>query len=167
MLTISKDTVAIFHYTIFTPDGEIIDSSRDKGPSAYIYGQNGIPRTLERALVNKTVGETFTVIVPPEEGYGVFDDSPEAYVTVCKRDLPAGLEFQKGFPIVRKSDGGPEANFYIHDYADGVFTLTQNHPYAGITMVFEIEIIGMREALPIEREHLHPHGLDGTSGCSH
>ena len=46
-------------------------------------------------------------------------------------------------------------------------TFTSNHPLAGKTLTFDVEIVGVRPANPEELEHGHPHGIDGTAGHHH
>ena len=162
MSTLSKDKVGIFHYTLTTTDGELIDSSDGRDPLPYLHGNGNIVSGLEREMEGKSVGDSFTTVVAPEEAYGLLDESEDAYMEVGEERLPEGMEFQKGFPIHAELEDGTVVTFYMHDYADGVFTLTQNHPLAGVTLVFAIEVVGIRDASTAELEDGQPHGLDGT-----
>ena len=150
VIIIDKGKVVSFHYTIATLDDELIDTSKGREPSSYLHGYGGIAMVLERELAGKKIGDQFTVSVPPEEGYGVLDASEEAYTQVPKAELQEGLWFQKGFPVSRKLADGTERTMYMHDYRDGVFILTNNHPLAGVTMLYTIEIVAVRQALPME-----------------
>ena len=150
MSSIGKGKVVTFHYTITGLEGELIETSNGRTPSSYLHGYGGLAPVLERELTGKGMGDRFTVLIPPEEGYGIFDQSEQAYETVVKEELPDGIWFQKGFPVPKKQPDGTETTMYMHDYLDGVFVLTHNHPLAGITMVYNIEIVGVRDALPME-----------------
>ena len=162
MSTISKDKVVIFHYTLTSEDGELIDSSEGNDPLPYLHGHGNIVFGLERQMTGKSIGDSFTVEVPPEEAYGLFDESEDAYMEVEEERLPEGIEFQQGFPIQAELEDGTVVTFYMQDYTDGVFTLTQNHPLAGWTLIFTIEIVDVRDANPEELEDGQPHGIDGT-----
>ena len=162
MSTLSKDKVGIFHYTLTTADGELIDSSEGRDPLSYLHGNGNIVPGLEREMEGKSVGDSFTAEVAPEEAYGLLDESEDAYMAVEEERLPEGIEFQQGFPIHAELEDGTVVTFYMHDYADGVFTLTQNHPLAGVTLVFDIELVGVRDATAAELEDGQPQGIDGT-----
>ena len=150
MVDIGKGKVVTFHYTVTSLEGDFIDTSKGRRPSSYMHGYGVIAPVLERELSGKQKGDQCTVVIPPAEGYGVFDDSEKAYTKVSKDELPDGIWFQKGIPISKKLEDGKEIIMYMHDYEDGVFVLTHNHPLAGVTMVYNIEIIGVRKALPME-----------------
>jgi len=149
MTIIDRNTVVSFHYTVSSLDGDIINTSEGDGPSSYLHGYGNIASFLEKEFTGKKGAERFTVILPPDEGYGLFDAGEDAYTTVPKEEMPKGIWFQKGFPIQRIIDG-KEMTMYMHDYVNGAFVLTKNHPLAGVTLVYDIEIIAVRAALPLE-----------------
>ena len=167
MSSITKDQIGIFHYRLSSPEGEELDSSEGKDPIPYLHGHGNIIPGLEKEMEGRTIGDIFTVVVMPEDAYGAFDETENAFMKVPKSALPEGIQFQKGMPLIAEGDQGEQKTVYMHDYHDEVFTFTTNHPLAGNTLVFAVEIVGIREALPVELEHGHPHGLDGTGGHHH
>ena len=65
-----------------------------------------------------------------------------------------------------ETEQGP-VPLWMEAFEEGVFTFTTNHPLAGETLIFAVEIVGIRDALDVELEHGHPHGIDGTGGHHH
>ncbi|NQZ58944.1 MAG: FKBP-type peptidyl-prolyl cis-trans isomerase, partial [Lentisphaeraceae bacterium] len=74
-MKIADKSVVEMHYTLTNGQGEILDSSEGRDPLTYIQGTSSIVPGLEKALDGKTTGESLQVTVPPEEGYGVRDES--------------------------------------------------------------------------------------------
>ena len=167
MTTLTKDKVGIFHYNLTSSDGELIDTSHDRDPLPYLHGHGNIIPGLEREMEGKTIGDKFTVVVIPSEAYGEIEEGEDAFMQVPKEQLPEGIQFQPGMQLIAEGENGEQLPVFMTDYKDGVFTFTTNHPLAGITLVFAIEVIGIREALAVELEHGHPHGIDGDQGHHH
>ena len=162
MTTISKDKVGIFHYELTSSDGELIDTSLDREPLPYLHGHGNIIPGLEKEMEGKAIGDSFTVVVVPAEAYGEIDESDDAFMQVPKEQLPDGIQFQLGMQLIAEGEDGEQLPVFMTDFQDDVFTFTTNHPLAGITLVFAIEVVGVRDALASELEKGQPHGIDGT-----
>ena len=165
MSTITKDKVGIFHYTLTNNAGEVLDSSAGQEPMAYLHGYHNIIPGLEKQMEGKAIGDKFTAIISPAEGYGEYND--EAFIQVPREQLPPGIQFQKGMQLIAEDEQGNPMPVWMDSYADDIFTFTFNHPLAGVTLTFAVEIAGIRDALAVELEHGHPHGIDGTGGHHH
>ena len=152
MTVVDRNSVVTFHYTVNSLEGDTINTSRSGDPSSYLHGYGNIATFLEQEFRGKKSGDRFTVVLPPDKGYGRYDNSDEAFVTVPKETMPKGIWFQKGFPVQRLNKDNKNCTMYMHDYRGGSFTLTSNHPLAGVTLVYNIEIISVRSSLPMERK---------------
>lgn len=157
-MQIAERCVAAFHYTLTNAQGEIIDSSAGREPLAYLHGAGNIVSGLEREMAGKSAGDTFNVVVAPEEGYGVRHDGlmqqvPRAAFQGVDRVEP-GMQFQTN---------GPQGPMTVTVAAvDGdTVTIDGNHPLAGQALHFAIEIVEVREASAEEVMHGHVHGPDG------
>ena len=80
--------------------------------------------------------------------------------TLGRGMLQPGLQL-----IAEDQEGNPQPIWFV-TVDDNAAVFTTNHPLAGRTLNFAIEIVGVRDALPIELEHGHPHGVDGTDSHS-
>ena len=65
-MTITKGSVVLFDYTLTDDEKEIIDSSKDGGPLAYLQGEGQIVRGLEKAMEGKKAGDSFKISVTPD-----------------------------------------------------------------------------------------------------
>ena len=75
METIQNNFVVEIDYTLTDENGEVLDSSSDRSPLAYIHGLGHLIPGLENEIQGKVVGDSFTATIPPEQAYGVYDEN--------------------------------------------------------------------------------------------
>lgn len=157
-MQIAERCVASFHYTLTNDAGEVIDSSSGREPLAYLHGVGQIVPGLESALEGRQAGDSFSVDVPPEEGYG---PRHEGLIQQVPRDAFRGVdELQVGMQF--QAQGPQGALSVVISAIDGdLVTVDGNHPLAGQTLHFAIEITEVREASDEELQHGHAHGAGG------
>ena len=157
-MAIEKDKVVSIDYTLTGDNGQVLDSSAGKEPLAYLHGTGSIVPGLEAALDGKGAGDAVKVTVTPEEGYG--ERNPELLHVAMReqfgdlKDIEVGMQFRAG------SDDDAVVVTVVSVEGDRV-TLDGNHPLAGVTLNFDVKIVGVRAATAGEIEHGHPHGSGG------
>lgn len=154
MSTIAAKKVVSIHYTLTSGDGEELDSSAGGEPLAYLHGADNIVPGLERQLEGKAVGEKVKAVVPPHEAYGEHSGMAPQPVP---RSAFEGAEPQEGMPLVLEDDEGNEAQFWIAEVHDEVVMLSPDHPLAGVTLCFDVEVVEIRDATDEELAHGHAH----------
>jgi FKBP-type peptidyl-prolyl cis-trans isomerase SlyD len=159
-MNIEQDAVVTIAYTLTDDDGNVVDSSKDTGDLAYLHGHQNIVPGLEEALSGKAVGDQISTSIAPEKGYG---DREEQLVFQVPRDrLPQDQDLEIGMQFRAQASDGQEMIVAIAEIGDELVMLDANHPLAGQTLNFEVEIKGVREATPDELEHGHVHGDGGV-----
>jgi FKBP-type peptidyl-prolyl cis-trans isomerase SlyD len=156
---IADGAVGLFHYTLRDDAGEILDSSAGREPMAYLHGHHNIVPGLESAMVGKAAGDHFQVQVEPAQAYGEYN--PDAVTKVHRSQFPANYDPEVGEPVHATAQDGSPMTMFVIKKEGAYYTLTFNHPLAGKTLHFEIEVVSVREALPVELEHGHVHGPGG------
>jgi len=135
-----------FHYLLRDGSGRLIDTSRGGAPMPFTEGAGQVIEGLEEQLRQMAAGEKRTVVVPPERAYGAHDAGlvqrvPRARLPVG--ELKVGDQFQTGpdraAPIVT-----------VLAIEDDEVLLDANHPMAGQTLRFEVEVVAVRPATPEE-----------------
>jgi FKBP-type peptidyl-prolyl cis-trans isomerase SlyD len=159
---VTDSCVGIFHYVLTDDQGEVIDESREGVPMPYLHGAGNIVPGLETAMAGRKVGEKFQVAVVPEEGYGVRVE--DCMMTVPREQFPDDLPIEIGMPVMAEGGDGVPVTLWITNIGESDVTVDANHPLAGATLNFAIEVVGVREPTADELEHGHPHGLDGHTG---
>jgi len=157
-MKIGKDKVVLMHYELKNDKGEILDSSKEKEPLAYIHGKSNIIAGLEKQLVEKKVGDKLNVTVAPEEAYGVKDEHRIFNVGMSK--FEGDEELKVGMQIELEVKGEMQVGIVAEINGDKV-TLDLNHPLAGETLTFDVEIMEVRDASTEELAHGHVHGKGG------
>lgn len=157
-MDIQRHRVVSFHYTLRDAEGEEIETSRGGDPSVYLHGANNILPALERALTGKAEGDVFSVSLPAADAYGTRD--PERRQRVPIKHLIYQGKLRPGLTVqVNTSEGRVHATAI----KVGKFSadLDTNHPLADRDLVFDIEIVAIREASEEEIAHRHVHGPGG------
>lgn len=158
-MNIAESNVVRFHYTVSEDGGEKLESSHDRGePLTVMIGQGGLIAGLEKALIGKAQGDTFEVTVPPEEGYGELREGFQQ--RVAKKYFRDAARLKPGMQTVLSTSQGPRLVTVIKLGAS-VIDVDLNHPMAGKTLKFDVEVVEVREASEEEKAHGHAHGPGG------
>ena len=157
-MTITKGSVVLFDYTLTDDERDIIDSSKEGGPIAYLHGEGQIVKGLEKVMEGKKTGDSFSVTVSPEEAYGLPDAAKIAVVSADH--IEGGDELEEGMQLEASNEQGEQIVVVSKIEGDKV-TLDGNHPLAGMTLHFDITIREVRAATAEEIAHGHVHGPGG------
>lgn len=133
-----------FHYTLRDANGRVLDTSRGGGePLNFVEGAQQIVPGLEQVLVAMTMGERREVVVPPEEAYGVHE--AELVQRVPRGQLPIEGEVRVGDQFLAGPDRHAPVVTVVAVEGETV-TLDANHPLAGATLHFDVELVATRPA---------------------
>lgn len=156
---IGKYSVVSFHYRLTDADGAAVETSRDGEPTVYLHGASNILPAMEKAFEGRTAGATFNISLAPADAYG--ERRADALQRVPAKYLSHEGKVKPG-QIVRLhlKDGGQQPVTVIKV---GKFSVDvdANHPLAGKTLNFDIEVVDVRQASEEEIAHGHAHGPGG------
>ncbi len=158
-MQVGKDKVVSIHYTLKDETGEVLDTSQGREPLDYLHGSGQIIPGLENHLEGKVKGDQLSVVIEPDEGYGQRDETLVYEVPRSEFDdseeIEVGMQFRVG------AQGGNLIVSVAQVEGDTV-TLDGNHPLAGVSLAFDVSVVGVREATEEEvKASQHVHG----SGC--
>jgi peptidylprolyl isomerase len=132
------DTVKV-HYTGKLENGDVFDSSKEREPFEFTVGNKAVIPGFEKGVVGMGVGDTKTIEIPPEEAYGAKQD--ELVVEVQKSEFPDDITPTIGQRLqIKQQDGNPIV-VTITELTEESITLDANHPLAGYTLFFDVELI--------------------------
>jgi FKBP-type peptidyl-prolyl cis-trans isomerase SlyD len=160
-LPIADGRVVVLNYTLRSDAGELIDHSDADDPMAYLHGADNIVPGLEKALTGQTVGFKSKVVVEPAEAYGEREDEPPHVVP--RNAFPEDEEIEVGSQFMAEGDDGEAEPIWVVAIEGDKVLVDSQHPLAGETLHFEVEVLAVREATADELTHGHPHGPDGHS----
>lgn len=151
-MEITDGRVATIHYTLTDGSGQLIDKSAPDSPLSYLHGAGNIVPGLESALAGKRVGDNVSAEVPPEQGYG---PRHEGMVQDVPRSAFPDIDaVQPGMQFEARTERGPLLVTVTAIGSEHV-TVDGNHPLAGKTLHFEVEVAGVREATEEESNQGH------------
>jgi FKBP-type peptidyl-prolyl cis-trans isomerase SlyD len=136
-------------------DGVVIAKTDEETGSFYLHGAENIPPGLEKALAGKKVGDKFEVVVAPGEAFGEKQDVEPLAVPLEQVEEADGVEVGANV-MVEASDGEVHMLFVAGVDEENMY-LDPNHPLAGVELKFDVEVISIREATELEKDHGHPH----------
>ncbi len=159
-MKVGLDHVVKFHYELSDTEGNALESSRDGDGLAVLQGHHNVIRGVEDALFNREVGDQFRVTVPPELGYGLRQEGLTKRVS--KKHLIGTRKPKTGETLAMRVDGHVR-QVKVLKVGGSVLDVDLNHPMAGQTLVFDIEVLEVREAEPEELAHGHAHAAGGQA----
>ncbi len=139
MLQVTKGDLVQVHYTGKLSDGEEFDSSRDEAPLKVEIGAGQLIQGFEDGLMGMSIGESKTVIIPPDQAYGFRHEEMVRAVTLDQ--LPDGLEVQEGMVLESSDQQGHRVELRVTEIDGDKVVLDMNHPLAGETLTFDIEVV--------------------------
>jgi FKBP-type peptidyl-prolyl cis-trans isomerase SlyD len=157
-MQIEQNKVVVFHYTLTDEQESFNETSRDAEPVAYLHGHRNIVPGLETAMAGRQAGDTFSVTLTPEEAYGPRNE--EAVQRVPIKHLVRPGKLAPGQMVTVNTTQGQRAARVVKVGRFNV-DIDLNHPLAGHTLSFDIEIIEVRDASAEEIRHKHAHGPGG------
>jgi len=153
---VQPKSVVSIEYTLKDDKGEVLDKSEGE-PLVYIHGVGNLVPGLEKALEGKAAGDSLSVTLTPEQGYGNRDEKLVRKLPLRKiRD--ARPQPGKSYP----AEVGDRMRMVLVTGVSGDYaSIDANHALTGMTLHFEVKIVEVREATAEELSHGHAHGKGG------
>jgi FKBP-type peptidyl-prolyl cis-trans isomerase SlyD len=162
-MEVGKNSIVSMHYRVATSEGEHVDQSEEGHPMVYLHGHGQIIPGLESALIGKKTGDKVEAEIKPSDAYGDYDRALD--LRVPKSLFPGDVQkkLKPGFQFMAEHPSKKEENvlYTVHRLENDDVLVSGNHPLAGQTLMFKVEIVDVRPATQEELEHGHAHGEGG------
>jgi len=146
-MEIAHRRVATVHFTLSDDAGRQLVTTRGHDPLVYMHGSGSIIVGLEAALEGRSAGDTFTVDIPPERGFGPRHDS---LVQTLPRSIFSGSSTPAvGEKLRAQTEKGP-LDVLVTALSDDAITVDGNNPLAGRVLRADVEVMAVRVATPQE-----------------
>ncbi len=161
-MKIEDDVWVTVRYRLFDSLGEALEPTQRE--LTYLQGGYGaVFPGIEAALAGHDVGYATRVHLEPEDSFGDYD--AELVRLASRSQFPDNLEIGMTFEGVPGEDD-EDLLYIVTDMTDEAVVLDANHPLAGMSLRFDIEVVDVRAASEdeIERERAlaeDPGELDG------
>jgi peptidylprolyl isomerase len=146
----SGDTIAV-DYTGKHEDGNIFDTSEGKAPLTFTVGAGMLIKGFDTAVIGMKKGESKTVTIPPEEGYGLRNE--DAFVDVPRMHFPEEIPLAEGLQLELQDPNGRPVPARVVEIGEESVKMDINHSLAGKPLIFDITINDTGLAPPAPPEH--------------
>lgn len=160
-MTVEDNKVITINYTLTNDQGETIDESND-GSFCYLHGADNIIPGLEKELSGRAKGDKFKLVIQPEDAYGEYNT---AITQVVERAMFGDEAVEVGMQFHAEADEGGMVMITISEINGDQITIDGNHPLAGVTLHYDVNVCDIRDATEEELSHGHVHSHDHS--CSH
>ena len=171
-LAIAPDTVVTLSYVLFDQRGEAVDRVSQAEPLTYVHGYAQLVPGLERQIEGLKAGERGVFTVPADEAFGEHDD--DAVFEVDKTDFPDAGDVVVGDEFMAEGPDGEPVAMRVLEVRPDAFVVDTNHPLAGQSVRFEVEVGSVRAAredeiaaAQAELEQVIAAENDESCGCGH
>ena len=161
-MTVTDDRAVAFHYKLaeVNKEGEVgpwLETSSADQPLWYLHGHGNVISGLEAAMLGKKVGDKIAITLAPEEAYGERQSNSFQRVPIKHLRLTAAQKkLVPGMVVGVQTNRGVVSALIVKAGRFNV-DIDTNHPFAGRTLHYEVEIVVVRDAGAEEIEHGHAH----------
>ncbi len=131
------------NYWLKNPEGDVVDTSEGGEPMMFVEGSRKVIPGIQKAVIGRAIGDYIEVSVPPALAYGEHLQELLAVMPVSAFDgvpeIKVGMKFQT-------NTGGQAKVVKVVDVTNDQVMVDANHPLAGITLNFDLEILDIRTA---------------------
>ena len=165
-MAIENNNVVTLNYILHTieENGEktFVEQTTTENPLTFLYGVGMMLPKFEENIAGLNEGDKTAFDLAAVDAYGERDDRAIA-------QLPADMFKETGLPplgevLPLQDNQGNQFRAVVVDVTPEAVVADLNHPMAGKTLSFEIEVLNVRPATEEELSHGHAHGIDGTQG---
>jgi FKBP-type peptidyl-prolyl cis-trans isomerase SlyD len=158
-MPLKSNQVVTMNFILKDDAGNVLDSTEGNEPFSFISGGNQILPKLEEKVGEMLIGSKKDVVLKPEDGYGTYQE--DAVRIVKRSEFPEDIEIGKGMSFLAKSPQGKDMQFLVKEINGDDITVDFNHPLAGKTLHFNLELLNLRDATQEELDHGHVHVAGG------
>ncbi|MAS24609.1 MAG: peptidylprolyl isomerase [Oceanospirillaceae bacterium] len=141
---IQQGSKVSMHFAIKLPDGQVVDSTFEKAPAEFAMGDGNLLPGFEEYLVGLVSGDHKEFAIPPEKGFG--QPNPQNMQEMKLSDFPVDMPVAPGLMVSFADAQGSELPGVIHSVEGNWVTVDFNHPLAGKTLTFEVQILEVQDA---------------------
>ncbi|AIN60285.1 FKBP-type peptidyl-prolyl cis-trans isomerase SlpA [Pseudomonas sp. TE6288] len=138
---IGQNTEVTLHFALHLENGDTVDSTFDKAPATFKVGDGNLLPGFENALFGFKAGDQRKLSIAPENAFG--QHNPQN-VQVMPRSQFEGMELSEGLLVIFNDAANTELPGVVKAFDDNQVTIDFNHPLAGKTLNFEVQILDVK-----------------------
>ncbi len=123
---------------VLTVDRKVVNKTGAGETLTYVQGMRQIIPGLEEKLLNMKLGEKKHLTITPDKAYGMLDS--EAFLNIPRKSIQRSSKLKVGSTLTAQYEGKPMQGTVMEMDKENV-SLNLNHPLAGKTLEYDIEIV--------------------------
>ena len=142
MNLVKKSSRVTLHFELSLEDGQIVDSNFAQIPASFVFGDGSLLPDFELALLGMSVGQEASYVMSPEKAFG-------AHNTNNLQRMPRSqfaMDLEEGMVISFADMKKNELPGVIADIEEKEVVVDFNHPLAGRSLTFRVQIVAIEEA---------------------
>lgn len=149
--SVQSNSAVLLHFVLTLEDGSVAESTRERGkPALFRLGDNSLSPALEQQLLGLQRGEKHRFTLPPESAFGAAN--PDLIQFFLRRDFAETGVPDVGTIMLFSGMAGNDMPGIIREVAEESVTVDFNHPLAGHSVTFEVDVVDIDPATQ-EVEH--------------
>ena len=141
-IAIGPGTQVTLHFAVKLDDGAVVDSTFDKQPASFTYGDGSLLKGFEDKLIGMTAGAKGSYTVSPEDGFG--QPNPNNIQQFARCDFAGDITLEEGVVINFSDAGQTELPGVVKSVSADTVEVDFNHPLAGRNILFDVQIIDVK-----------------------
>ena len=143
--SVGPDTKVTLHFSLALEDGFVVDSNFEENPADFVYGDGSLLPGFERVLDGLLPGDEQIFQIEPEQGFGQHNSSNIQQIP--RREFDDDIELEKGLMLSFADASNAELPGVVVGFDDDTVSVDFNHPLAGRTITFKVQIIDVEPAV--------------------
>ncbi|MBI3140954.1 MAG: FKBP-type peptidyl-prolyl cis-trans isomerase [Rhodocyclales bacterium] len=139
--TVQAGSLLTLHYRLALADDTELVSTFGSTPATLQLGTGELAPSLERWLVGLAPGSRSVFLLDPEQGFG--PHNPKLMQRFVRSELPTPAELREMTLLEFKAPNGATFTGLVRELAEESALIDFNHPLAGKSIRFEVEVIGI------------------------
>lgn len=144
-LPIGPDTKVTLHFSLALENGSIVDSNFDAEPATFVVGDGNLLPGFEAAIQGMESGAEGVFSILPEQGFG--QHNPSNIQSFARKEFGDDIELEPGLMLSFADANQAELPGVVVEADDDTVTIDFNHPLAGHTIKFQVQILDVVPAV--------------------
>lgn len=140
-IPVSDQTRVTLFFSLALEDGSVVDSNFGAQPASFVPGDGNLLPGFESVLKGLCVGEKKHFLIPAIDAFGLRQDAN--LKRVPRERFGGDIELVPGLVVSFAAAEGGELPGVVHRLMGDIVEIDFNHPLAGHSIVFDVEIVGV------------------------
>jgi len=140
-IAIGPGTAVTLHFALLMEDGSEVDSTFERGPASFVFGDGNLLPGVEAKLQGLTAGQQATLTLAPEDAFG---QRNPANIQRMPRSQFADIELSEGLVLNFADAANTDLPGVVSAIDDEQVEIDFNHPLAGQQLGFRVEILDVQ-----------------------